>query len=65
MAKRAKTKSNATPGELRRALENLLADVTGGEISGRNPWSCDSVKAASLALTGEAFGFNSSMIKES
>ena len=59
------SKSNATPGELWRALENLLADVTGGEISGRNPWSCDSVKAASLALTGETFGFNSSMIKES
>ena len=65
MAKRNRTQSSATPGELRRALENLLADVTGGEISGRNPWSCDSVKAASLALTGETFGFNSSMIKES
>lgn len=66
MAKRNRTQSNATPGELRAvALENLLADVTGGEISGRNPWSCDSVKAASLALTGEKFGFNSSMIKES
>lgn len=39
MAKRNRTQSNATPGELRRALENLLADVTGGEISGRNPRS--------------------------
>lgn len=52
MAKRAKTKSNATPGQLRRALEALLADVTSGELSGRNPWSRDSVKAASETLTG-------------
>ena len=44
--RRAKTKSPATPAQLRIALENLLADVTGGELSGRNPWSLDSVKAA-------------------
>ncbi len=58
-----KTKSAATKAELRLALENLLADVTGGEISGRNPWSVDSVKAASLALTGDKFGFSSSVIR--
>lgn len=62
MAKRAKTKSNATPGELRRALENLLADVTSGNVSGRNPWTLDSVKSASHALTGEAYGFRSELI---
>lgn len=66
MAKRAKTKSNATPGELRRALENLLADVTGGELSGRNPWCRDSVRAASETLTGAHWSeFKSSMIRES
>ena len=62
---RARTKSSATPAQLRIALENLLADVTGGALSGRNPWSLDSVKAASLALTGDKFGFSSTMIKES
>lgn len=62
---RAKTNSPATPAQLRIALENLLADVTGGNLSGRNPWSLDSVKAASLALTGDKFGFSSTMVKES
>lgn len=63
--RRAKTKSPATPAQLRIALENLLADVTGGEISGRNPWSCDSVKRASETLTGQHWAeFNSGMIKE-
>ena len=62
---RAKTKSPATPAQLRIALENLLADVTDGALSGRNPWSLDSVKAASLALTGDKFGFSSTMVKES
>lgn len=62
---RAKTKSPATSAQLRIALENLLADVTGGNLSGRNPWSLDSVKAASETLTGDKFGFSSSMIKES
>lgn len=63
--KRAKTKSPATPAQLRIALENLMADVTGGNLSGRNPWSLDSVKAASETLTGDKFGFSSTMIKES
>ena len=63
--RRAKTKSPATPAQLRVALENLLADVTGGNLSGRNPWSLDSVKAASETLTGDKFGFSSTMIKES
>lgn len=63
MAKRAKTKSNATPGELRRALENLLADVTAGNLQGRNPWSLDSVKAASFALTGETYGFTPAQLR--
>lgn len=62
--RRAKTKSPATPAQLRIALENLLADVTGGELSGRNPWSLDSVKAASETLTGDKFGFSSTLIKE-
>lgn len=63
MSNCAKTKSNATPAQLRIALENLLADVTGGELSGRNPWGLDSVKAASLALTGDKFGFSSDIVK--
>lgn len=63
--RRAKTKSPATPAQLRIALENLLADVTGGNLSGRNPWSLDSVKAASETLTGDKFGFSSTQIKES
>lgn len=63
--RRAKTKSPATPAQLRVALENLLADVTGGALSGRNPWSLDSVKAASETLTGDKFGFSSTLIKES
>lgn len=62
---RAKTKSPATAAQLRVALENLLADVTGGNLSGRNPWSLDSVKAASETLTGDKFGFSLTMIKES
>lgn len=32
---------------------------------GRNPWSLDSVKAASETLTGDKFGFSSTLIKES
>jgi hypothetical protein len=65
MTKRAKTKSNATPAQLRIALENLLADVTSGELSGRNPWNLDSVKRASETLTGENWSaFRSSMIKD-
>lgn len=63
--RRAKTKSPATPTQLRVALENLLADVTSGAMSGRNPWSLDSVKAASETLTGDKFGFSSTLIKES
>lgn len=63
--RRTKTKSPATPAQLRVALENLLADVTGGALSGRNPWSLDSVKAASETLTGNRFGFSSTLIKES
>ena len=63
--RRAKTKSQATPAQLRVALENLLADVSDGTVSGRNPWCLDSVKAASEILTGDRFGFSSSAIKES
>ncbi len=62
--KHAKTISAATPGQLRVALENLLSDITGGKLSGRNPWSLDSVKAASEALTGDKFGFSSNIVKE-
>lgn len=53
-----------TPAKLRRALAALLADVTDGSVkNGGNPWSLDSVKAASEALTGDRFGFRSSSVK--
>lgn len=59
----AKTHSNATKAQLRAALENLMADITGGNLSGKNPWSLASVKDASEALTGERFGFRSEIVK--
>lgn len=50
-----------TAAKLRRALGDLLADVTDGTVkNGGNPWGLASVKAASQALTGERFGFSSS-----
>ena len=50
-----------TATKLRRALGDLLADVTDGTVkNGGNPWSLASVKAASEALTGDRFGFSSS-----
>lgn len=48
----AATKSGATAAQLRVALECIMRDVTSGKLSGRNPWSLDSVKAASETLTG-------------
>jgi len=51
---------SATNEELRRALGDLLADVTSGNLSGVNPWCRDSVKKASEVLTGNRFGFDSS-----
>lgn len=51
--KRAVTRSTATPGQLRIALENLM----------RNPWSVASVKDASEVLTGGNWSdFRSDMI---
>lgn len=50
-----------TAAKLRRALGDLLADVTDGTVkNGGNPWSLASVKNASQALTGQRFGFSSS-----
>lgn len=53
MRKRAVTKSAATPGQMRIALENVMRDILSGELSGRNPWTLDSVKDASETLTGK------------
>lgn len=51
-----------SPANLRRALIHLLADVTNGNVkNGGNPWSLESVKNASEALTGDRFGFTSRM----
>lgn len=53
-----------TAAKLRRALADLLADVTDGTVkNGGNPWSLESVKAASEALTGDRFGFSSASVK--
>lgn len=50
----------------RRALADLLADVTSGRIkNGGNPWCMDSVKAASELLTGDRFGFSAAKHTES
>lgn len=53
-----------TAAKLRRALGDLLADVTDGTVkNGGNPWGLESVKAASEVLTGDRFGFSSASVK--
>jgi DhnA family fructose-bisphosphate aldolase class Ia len=53
------TNHKTTKKELEAALKALMRAVTSGELSGRNPWSHDAVKGASMALTGDRFGFTS------
>ena len=59
-------KRQTAAAALRRALGDLLADVTSGDVkNGGNPWALASVKAASKALTGDRFGFSASEWRDS